>query len=126
MLSANRDLRSELEHYEVMLLDGAQKVHAGASVREALTSVGPLSARRAAEGAIAALFEARHRLRRAVVYATLREGMTIDAIAATLEVSAHTVCAIAAETPFRSDCPGGQDVDTVTACRASGVGPCTC
>ncbi len=126
VLSANRDLRCELEHYECMLLDGAQKVDAGASVCEALVMVPPLSARRSTEAAIAALYEARHRLRRAVVYATLREGMTIDAIASTLEVSAHMVCAIAAETPFRPDCPGGKGEDASSVCRASGTGPCTC
>ena len=126
MLSANRDLRHELERYEAMLLDGAEKVEAGASLCEALADVPPLSARRATEAAITRLFEARHRLRRAVVYAVLREGMTIDAIAATLEVSAHMVCAIAAETPFRSDCPGGRGVDAISACQSSGVGPCTC
>ena len=77
----------------------------------------PLSARRPTEAAIARMYKARHRLRRAVVYATLREGMTIDAIAATLEVSAHMVCAIAAETPFRPDCPGGLGEDASSACR---------
>jgi hypothetical protein len=126
MLAANRELRNQLERYDAMLLEGADKVRAGASISEALVMVPTLAARRASEAAMTAVFEARHQLRRATVYATLRDGMTIDAVAATLEVSAHMVCAIAAETPFRPDCPGGLGVDASGACRASGTGSCAC
>lgn len=122
LLAANRHLRHQLERYDAVLVEGREMVDSGARVSEALVMVPPLDARRAAEAAISALFEARHELRRAVVYATLQEGMTVDAIAATLEVSAHVICALAAETPFRSECPDGQCRDAVRSCRSLGCG----
>lgn len=120
LISANRSLRMQLERNERILRQGLTMIERGVTVVDTLQVVPSLPERRAAEDAVTELFDARHRLRRAVVYAALKDGLSPERIAHMMEVSVHLVCALAAESPYLDDCPGGDGPEAVRECLAGG------
>ena len=120
LITANRSLRMQLERNEPILRQGLTMIERGVTVVDTLQVVPSLPERRAAEDAVTELFDARHRLRRAVVYAALKDGLTPERIAHMMEVSVHLVCALAAESPYLDDCPGGNGAEAARACVADG------
>ena len=120
LISANRSLRMQLERNERILRQGLTMIERGVTVVDTMQVVPSLPERRAAEDAVTELFDARHRLRRAVVYAAIKDGLRPQRIAHMMEVSVHLVCALAAESPYLDDCPGGDGPDAVRECLAGG------
>ena len=120
LITANRSLRMQLERNERILRQGLTMIERGVTIVDTLQVVPSLPERRAAEVAVTELFDARHRLRRAVVYAALKDGLTPERIARMMEVSVHLVCALAAESPYLDDCPGADGPEAIRGCLDHG------
>jgi hypothetical protein len=118
LIAANRSLRMQLERNERILRQGLTMIERGVTVVDTLQVVPSLPERRAAEDGVTALFDARHRLRRAVVYAALKDGLPPERIAHMMQVSVHLVCALAAESPYLRECPGGDGAEAIRECLA--------
>jgi len=99
LLEANRHLRRQLKAYEDVLEEGLARARGGLSIQDAMRTVPPVAARNAAEAAITELFETRRHVRRAVIAATLQDGLPVEEIAAVFEIPIDVVYAIAAELP---------------------------
>ena len=81
LISANRLLRSKLLANERVLLRAVRLIDGGVSVGQTLVAVPSVQERRAAEDAVIALYEARHKIREAVIPAAIADGISVGDIA---------------------------------------------
>jgi DNA-directed RNA polymerase specialized sigma24 family protein len=95
LISANRTLRSKLLGTEEVLTQTIQLLDEGASVGEVLATVPSVMERRAAEDAVKSLYEARHRVREAVIPAAIADGMSVGEIAAAFGVPLESIISYA-------------------------------
>ena len=105
-ITANRDLRRQLEQGEQMLLQAQGMLRDGRSVDATLQEVRSLREHNAMEDEVTNMFEARRRFRRAAVRAMSEDGVQVPGIAAVLGLSIELVAALVAEIPH-DDRPRG-------------------
>jgi len=81
LIAANRALRSKLVVNERVLAEAVRLIEDGASVGQTLVTVPSVPQRRAAEDAVISLYEARHKVREAVIPAAIADGISVGDIA---------------------------------------------
>ena len=91
LIGANRTLRSKLLASERVLARSVRLIDDGTSVGETLVKVPSVQERRAAEDAVLSLYEARHKVREAVIPAAIADGLSIGEIATAFGVPLDTV-----------------------------------
>jgi hypothetical protein len=91
LISANRALRSKLLDDERVLTHAVQLIGEGTSPGQVLVTVPSVQERRAAEDAVIALYEARHKVRVAVIPAAVADGISVGDIATAFGVPLDTV-----------------------------------
>ena len=101
--NANRHLRVNLETNEQILAEAELRLKQGQGVASTLRILPSLSDRRAAEHAVSELYGARHTMRRAVVAAALREGMSVGELANRVELTPEQVQTIASDIAWDAD-----------------------
>jgi hypothetical protein len=108
LLQANHHLRRQLKAYGDVLEEGLAKARGGLSIQEAMRAIPSMAARNAADAAIADLFETRRRVRRAVIAATLHDGLPVEEVALIFQIPLDVIYAIAAELPGHGRRTGSQ------------------
>lgn len=98
LIDANRNLRSKLLANEQVLAEAVRMINGGASVGDTLATLPSVQPRRAAEDAVKALYEARRKVREAVIPAAIAEGMPVGDIVTAFGVPLDTVVAYADRT----------------------------
>jgi ribosome-binding protein aMBF1 (putative translation factor) len=101
--NANRHLRVNLETNEQILAEAELRLKQGSSVTSTLRLLPSLSDRQAAELAVTELYNARHNMRRAVVAAALKEGMSVGELANRIELTPEQVQTIAHDIAWHVD-----------------------
>jgi DNA-directed RNA polymerase specialized sigma24 family protein len=91
LINANRTLRFKLLATERVLIQAVRLIDDGASVGETLATLPSVDERRAAEDAVKLLYEARHKVRQAVIPAAIADGMSVGDIAAAFGVPLDAV-----------------------------------
>jgi hypothetical protein len=81
LIGANRTLRSKLLANERVLAQAVRLIDDGTSVGQTLVTVPSVQQRRAAEDAVMFLYEARHKVREAVIPAAIADGISVGDIA---------------------------------------------
>jgi DNA-directed RNA polymerase specialized sigma24 family protein len=91
LISANRALRSRLLDSERVLAQAVRRIDGGTSPGQVLVTVPSVQQRRASEDAVTALYEARHKVREAVIPAAIADGLSVGDIALAFGVPLDTV-----------------------------------
>jgi DNA-directed RNA polymerase specialized sigma24 family protein len=91
LISANRTLRLKLLESERVLARAVRLIDEGTSPGQVLVTVPSVQQRRAAEDAVMALYEARHKVREAVIPAAIADGLSVVDIATSFGVPLDTV-----------------------------------
>ena len=91
LIGANRTLRSKLLASERVLAQAVRLIDDGKGVGETLVTVPSVQERRAAEDAVLSLYEARHKVREAVIPAAIDDGLSLVDIATAFGVPLDTV-----------------------------------
>ncbi len=94
---ANRTVRHRFEQSNELLDNALSMVSEGMSPTEALRVLPILATQQAADASVAALFEARHHVRKVAVCEALRDGMSIEELATIFDVRPDLVASYAAE-----------------------------
>lgn len=97
VLRANDNLRQCLTAYDEVVSACSERLHAGMRIRDIVTGLSPGDATIGSEVAVIEVYEARRTLRQALVSALLSEGMPVDTVAATFDVTVESVCNFANE-----------------------------
>lgn len=97
LVGANRDVRTQFEENERLLLDSLRRLESGEAVESILRRLPTREERTANLDAVRTYYEERHALRKATIRAALAEGMAIDELA-TLYAVPHDVIAGCAAT----------------------------
>jgi hypothetical protein len=99
LIEAYHVLRDRLMVNEAILAEALEQIKGGAGVGETLRTVRSLQERRAAEEAVLWLYDARHKLRQAVIRAAVAEGMDVGELAKAYGLPLDTVISYASEMP---------------------------
>jgi hypothetical protein len=94
---ASRELRQRLDDYDGVILENLEKFRSGMRVRDVVRTMPTADATIGSEVEVIDMFEARRRLRRAIVAALLADGMPVDEIASTFKVSIESICDFATQ-----------------------------
>jgi hypothetical protein len=97
LIDANRTLRSQLLTNERILVHALQLITDGAGVGHTLMSVPSVRDRRAAEEAVRSLYEARHKVREAIIPAAIADGLGVGEVAEAFGIPLESVVAYASE-----------------------------
>jgi hypothetical protein len=101
--NANGHLRANLEVNDQVLAEAELRLKQGQSITATLRLLPSLSDRIAAEHAVSELYGARHNLRRAVVAAALKDGMSVGELANRVELTPEQVQTIANDIAWQTD-----------------------
>jgi len=91
LIGAHRTLRSKLLDSERVLAQAVRLIDDGTSVGQTLVTLPSVRERRASEEAVLSLYEARHRVREAVIPAAIADGLSVGDIATAFGVPLETV-----------------------------------
>ena len=91
LIGANRTLRSKLLASERVLAQAVRLIDDGASVGQTLVTEPSVQQRRASQDAMLSLYEARHKVREAVIPAAIADGISLGDIATAFGVPLDTV-----------------------------------
>jgi hypothetical protein len=101
--NANGHLRANLEVNDQVLAEAELRLKQGQSITATLRLLPSLSDRMAAENAVSELYGARHNMRRAVVAAALKDGMSVGELANRVELTPEQVQTIANDNAWQVD-----------------------
>lgn len=97
VLAANERLRRQLDAYDLVIAESLEKYRTGMALLDVVRTMPPADATIGSELEVIEVFDERRLLRRALVVTLLDEGMAVEELARSFNITVESVCDIANE-----------------------------